>query len=83
VRSRARAASSSTTGPHYHRALLHFLDDPPDQPPTLADLRLLSSDEQLDFAVLEVPFEGLYAATTGNWYIYDCARLREKFRVTP
>ncbi len=67
----------------WHDALLRFLGDPADRPPTEAELLELCADEQLDFAVLEVPFKGLYAASTGRWYIYDCAWLREKMCALP
>jgi hypothetical protein len=61
----------------WQKTLLHFLGDPEDRPATEDDLRKLSADEQLDYAVLEVPFEGWYVASTGRWYIYDCAWLRQ------
>jgi hypothetical protein len=66
--------------PLWHRAQLDFLRNPANQPPTLADLKALCSDEQLDFAILEDAFDGLYSATTGRWFIYDCAQLREQSR---
>ncbi len=65
--------------PWWHRAHLQFFGNPANEPATLADLKALCSEEQLDFAVLEDGFPGLYSVSTGRWFIYDCARLREKF----
>jgi hypothetical protein len=61
----------------WQKTLLRFLGDPENRPPTEDDLRALCADEQLDYAVLEVPFEGWYSASTGRWYLYDCAWLRK------
>jgi hypothetical protein len=45
--------------------------------PTRADLERLCREQALDFAILPQAFEGLYAATNGRLYIYDCRRLRQ------
>jgi hypothetical protein len=50
-------------------------------PPTLADLHRLCLEEPLDYAVLRHRFDGLYAATDGRWYIYDCAEVRRRLSV--
>ena len=43
--------------------------------PTEADLRKLCADTAIDYAVLRVKFDGLYAAENGHVYIYDCRRI--------
>jgi hypothetical protein len=45
----------------------------------LADLERLCREEAVDFAVLPQAFDGLYAATNGRIYVYDCRRLRRQF----
>jgi hypothetical protein len=40
------------------------------------DLLALCDDPVLDFVVLDQGFEGLYSATDGRLYVYDCRRLR-------
>lgn len=51
-------------------------------PPQSDDLLELCSDENLDFVVARQGFAGLYAATNGTWYIYDCRELRSRFRTS-
>jgi hypothetical protein len=57
------------------RTLDARLDDPP---PTADDLLKLASDEAVDWIVLYDEFPGLYAATDGRVYVYDCSTLRRK-----
>jgi hypothetical protein len=45
-------------------------------PPRPEDLLNLCSDRELDFVVARQGFPGLYAATNGTWFIYDCRDLR-------
>jgi hypothetical protein len=45
--------------------------------PTEADLRKLCADPEVDYLVLRMKFDGLYAAENGHVYIYDCRRIRE------
>jgi len=45
-------------------------------PPTEADLRRLCAEPDIDYVVLRQPFERLYVATDGHWYLYDCRQLR-------
>jgi hypothetical protein len=46
--------------------------------PTRADLDRLCRDEAVDYAVLQQDIDGLYAATNGRFFIYDCRRLRAR-----
>jgi hypothetical protein len=43
--------------------------------PTKADLRKLCADPCVDYVVLRVKFDGLYAAENGHVYIYDCRKV--------
>jgi len=45
--------------------------------PTEDDLFALCADTKIDYVVLSQPFEGLYEASCGNAYLYDCRKLRE------
>jgi len=45
-------------------------------PPTSDDLVRLCAEPTLDYVVLPHEFAGLYAATNGRVYVYDCAKLR-------
>jgi hypothetical protein len=45
-------------------------------PPTRTDLFRLAREEKLDYAVLQVGIDDLYAASDGHYFIYDCKRLR-------
>lgn len=49
--------------------------------PTAADLLRLCHDPVVDFVIVENRFDGLYCATDGDLYIYDCEKLRT--RTTP
>lgn len=61
------------------RALEADFDAPP---PTVDDLMRLAADEQLDWVVLYDEFPGLYTATDGRVYVYDCRELRRKQSAT-
>jgi hypothetical protein len=50
------------------------------EPPRAEDLLKLSSDESLDFVVARQGFAGLYEATNGTWFIYDCRELRRRLK---
>ena len=43
--------------------------------PSLDHLLRLCSDKELDYAILKQRFDGLYSATNGEWYVYDCRRI--------
>lgn len=61
---------------------LKWLECPEDlsaPPPNADDLLQLAADETLDFIILEDEFPGLYAATNGSVWIYDCRELRRRF----
>jgi hypothetical protein len=47
-------------------------------PPSAQDLLKLCSDPDLDCVVARQEFPGLYAATNGTWFIYDCRALRSR-----
>jgi hypothetical protein len=51
--------------------------DEDEAPPRAEDLFRLSREEGLDFIVVEDAVDGLYCASDGRYYIYDCTRLRE------
>jgi hypothetical protein len=55
------------------RVLNGSLNDPP---PTRDDLLHLAKDEMLDWIILDQGFDGLYSATNGSIYVYDCSRIR-------
>lgn len=44
--------------------------------PGLADLQIVCKDPAVDYVAVKERFEGLYSATNGEIYIYDCARIR-------
>jgi hypothetical protein len=46
--------------------------------PTRADLDRLCRDEAVDYAILQQDIDGLYAASNGRFFIYDCRRLRAR-----
>jgi hypothetical protein len=50
------------------------------EPPRAEDLLKLCSDENLDFVVARQGFAGLYEATNGTWFIYDCRELRRRLK---
>ena len=59
-----------------HVAKLIFqtvLDSPP---PSRADLARLCRDGAVDYVIVPDAFAGLYAATNGRLYIYDCVQVR-------
>ena len=63
--------------PDWERIYLGLNDQSPAAPPpTTGDLRKLAEDPVVDFAILENRFDGLYCATNGHLYIYDCRKLR-------
>lgn len=47
-------------------------------PPSAEDLLKLAADTDLDFVVVRQGFRGLYAASNGTWFIYDCRALRSR-----
>jgi hypothetical protein len=49
-----------------------------DARPTEQDLFRLCDEQGLDFVVLEHRFPGLFSATDGCFFIYDCRRLRAR-----
>ena len=51
-----------------------------DVQPTQLDLFRICGEPGLDFVVLEYSFPGLYSASDGHFYIYDCRRLRQGLR---
>ncbi len=44
--------------------------------PTALDLVRLANDPALDYIVIPQCFDGLYSATNGRVYLYDCAKMR-------
>jgi hypothetical protein len=65
--------------PHKPRQLeAMFREDLQADPPGVADLLNLCADEDLDLAVVRQGYPGLYAATNGTWYLYDCEELRSR-----
>lgn len=63
-----------------------FRADRDPSPPDWNDLRRLSDDPLVDYAVLRQRFEGAVAATNGTWFIYDCRAIRaaqEKRAIDP
>ena len=44
--------------------------------PTTKDLLNLCQEDMLDFVVIQQCFDGLYLATDGTWYVYDCNKIR-------
>ena len=53
-----------------------FQTDFDEPPPQREDVLRLIADPQTDVLVLRQPFDGLVAATNGNWFLYDCRKLR-------
>ncbi len=58
-------------------ALQQALDVAIDAEPTLADLAQLCREQELDYAILKQEFPGLYSASNGRVFIYDCRQVRE------
>lgn len=54
------------------RFFLRELEDPA---PTVEDLALLCEDSELDYAILKQEFPGLYAASNGRVFLYDCRQV--------
>lgn len=50
--------------------------------PQWDDLLELCRDKRLDFVVLTHKFPGMYAATNGNLFLYDCRTIRENSLAT-
>jgi hypothetical protein len=57
-----------------------FETDEPAPAPTVEDLLRLCEDPLLDLVVLEQEFEGLYTATDGKVFVYDCEEVRRRAR---
>ncbi len=49
-----------------------------EKPPSRADLVRLASDQKLDWIVVHEEFDGLYTATNGSLFIYDCDAIRSR-----
>ncbi len=45
--------------------------------PRLQDLYRLCQEDDVDIAVLAHKFEGLYAASHGRWFLYDCRAIHQ------
>jgi hypothetical protein len=68
-----------TLPPWWQAALHHLYEAGPEEPaPRREDLLKLCREEGLDYVILERAFDGLYAATDGRYYIYDCRQLRAR-----
>jgi hypothetical protein len=59
-----------------HASARFFRAGDEEEPPGPPDLFALCDDPLLDFVVLDRPFRGLYSATDGHLYVYDCRSLR-------
>lgn len=60
-------------------ALLRLYDAGWDEPaPTAADLFRVAEEPGLDLVVSECRLDGLYCATDGSYYVYNCATLRAR-----
>jgi hypothetical protein len=68
-----------TISPHWRRLLekLYRLDFASARP-TRDDLEALCREEGVDFAVLPHDFDGLYTASNGRVFIYDCKQVHAK-----
>jgi hypothetical protein len=62
----------------WQKAYLGLFNMSEDQLPTEEDLLALAAEEGLDFVVVEQRFPGLYRATDGRLYFYDCRELRAR-----
>jgi hypothetical protein len=51
--------------------------------PSTADLERLCRDEKVDFVIVAQRFGGLYSASTGRFYVYDCRRVRAALKSGP
>lgn len=59
-------------------SLLAFYGVPADEPATEDDLLAVCAEEGVDFVILQTRFEGLYCASDGLFYVYDCPRVRQR-----
>jgi hypothetical protein len=63
--------------PWWRTALLRLFDSRWDDPaPTADDLFRLAKEPALDLVVSECRLDGLFCATDGRYFLYDCATLR-------
>ncbi len=70
--------------PQQMRRILNVYQSADSEPsPHLRDFWSLCQETQLDFAVLPQKFDGLYTATNGRVFIYDCRTLRSRLNQTP
>src|SRR5262249_28531621 len=62
----------------WHTALCRYfqINDDDTTPPTAADLVRLCGDPLLDVVVIPQEFDGLWCATDGKYYLYDCEQVR-------
>jgi hypothetical protein len=76
------AVSKEPSTPSFWRtAMSNFYEaDGPAHTPTVEDLIRLCEDPLLDVVVVEQEFEGLYTATDGKVFIYDCEAIRRRAR---
>jgi hypothetical protein len=65
------------------RVLTAYQASEDEPPPQLSDLVRLCQEKQLDLAVLPQEFPGLYAASNGQWFIYDCRAIRARSNSSP
>jgi hypothetical protein len=78
------ALHRETMDPWWRTALLRLLEaDWDEPPPTADDLFRLADESGLDLVVCETRLDGLYCATDGRYYVYDCAALRSLARTRP
>jgi hypothetical protein len=63
-------------GHDFISGVLVFLTLWPVPAPTVEDLFRLCREDDLDYVVLEQEFDGLYSASDGRYFIYDCRHVR-------
>lgn len=69
---------------HVRRDVRRFFQRELDDPgPTVADLARLCQDEHLDYALLKQEFPGLYSASNGRVFLYNCQHVRTALKQSP
>lgn len=63
--------------------LTQALDVAIDSAGTLANLAQLCREQELDYVLLKQEYPGLYAASNGRVFIYDCRQVRAALKLAP
>lgn len=77
---RERILYSEDAARRFHQIFQLAESEPP---PEVADLLALCREKQLDLVVIAQEFPGWCAASTGNYFLYDCRSIRARLQHGP